>query len=545
MASRRALSCVVIACLTRAGDGFASYMCGSHCTTPMSEGTTIMCCAAASSSDRTVTFRDSAGATVACGGEYVPGATYTAHVSSTEHDYVLELSGGSFASGTACTDGLGAAISRVCKEDGATLTAPTDGSDLVLKAGWASGYDSGVSISDACTLTGMSSTSPAPSPAPTPLSCASDDPSYDFRVMADARSGLLFYWRLGASSLSAKVMYPGVAYVAWGVSEDFMMVGSEAVMALPDAGTVLKYDMSSTTKAGVTAMSSAKQTLTGTSVTQADGWTTMTFEKLLNEDGEIAIARGVNKFIWAVGNNNAKAYHPFRGGLSLDLESCSASVKTLKPVSRKGVIAHGILMIVAWAWLIPSGIVAAVLKKLIGSAWIKIHMRVQCGGFLVAVVGIAIVIAAVADSDAGKHFTGRHPVFGIVVMVIAILNIAAGALRPHNTDAEHPVKTAARKAFECGHRAAGVIAFAVATLTMASGINRAFAYGFIDRKLPWTLATYTPLVIAFGISLGYYTGLMGVGPWVRVKVDDEKQAADAQQREDLADVRADQPDVDL
>ncbi len=537
MASR-ALSCaVVVACLVRPGDGFASYMCGSHCTTPMSEGTTIMCCAAASSSDRTVTFRDSAGATVACGGAYAPGATYTAHVSSTEHDYVLELSGGSFASGTACTDGLGAAISRVCKEDGAALTAPTDGSDLVLKAGWASGYDSSVLISDACTLTGPAASSPAPSAAPTPFSCESDDPSYDSRVLVDRRTGLLFYWRLGATSLSAKVAYYGTAYVAWGASRDFMMVGSEAVMGLPDAGTVLKYDMSATSSAGVSAMSSSKQTLAGASVTQADGWTTVTFEKLLVEDGEIAIARGVNKFIWAVGNGNAKGYHPYRGGLSLDLTTCSASVKTLKPVSSKGVRAHGILMIVAWAWLIPSGIVAAVLKKLIGSAWIKIHMGVQCGGFLVAVVGIAVVIAAVADSDARNHFAGNHPVLGIVVMVIALLNIAAGAFRPHNADEEHPVKTAARKAFERGHRAAGLIVFAVATVTMVSGINRAFTYGYIGRKLPWTLATYIPLVTAVGISFGYYTGLLGIGPSL-VKVNDAKQAADLDEEKHVADIDA-------
>ena len=54
-------------------------------------------------------------------------------------------------------------------------------------------------------------------------------------------------------------------------------------MGLPDAGTVLKYDMSATSSAGVSAMSSSKQTLAGASVTQADGWTTVTFEKLLVE----------------------------------------------------------------------------------------------------------------------------------------------------------------------------------------------------------------------------------------------------------------------
>ena len=88
-----------------------------------------------------------------------------------------------------------------------------------------------------------------------------------------------------------------------------------------------------------------------------------------------------------------------------------------------------------------------------------------------------------------------------------------------------------------GHRAAGLIVFAVATVTMVSGINRAFTYGYIGRKLPWTLATYIPLVTAVGISFGYYTGLLGIGPSL-VKVNDAKQAADVDEEKHVADIDA-------
>ena len=43
--------------------------------------------------------------------------------------------------------------------------------------------------------------------------------------------------------MKAKLVRTGSGYVSWGVSKDYMMVGSEAIMALPTEGSVLKYEM--------------------------------------------------------------------------------------------------------------------------------------------------------------------------------------------------------------------------------------------------------------------------------------------------------------
>ena len=54
--------------------------------------------------------------------------------------------------------------------NGARLTAPTDGSDLVSWAGWSSGTSQAVRISDTCTLIAPATTPAPATPSPTPPS---------------------------------------------------------------------------------------------------------------------------------------------------------------------------------------------------------------------------------------------------------------------------------------------------------------------------------------------------------------------------------------
>ena len=149
-------------------EAHASSMCTS--SKSLTAGTTIMGASATSSSSRTVYFQRS-GSTLTCGSDtYTSGETLTAVISSTSNQYVLEVSGGSFSSGCDSADARVTSNSQ-------NVVAPTDGSDLVLWAGWASGYGT-VSISSTCTLSAAAATPtslpiPAPSkrpiPAPTKL----------------------------------------------------------------------------------------------------------------------------------------------------------------------------------------------------------------------------------------------------------------------------------------------------------------------------------------------------------------------------------------
>jgi hypothetical protein len=105
-------------------------------------------------------------------------------------------------------------------------------------------------------------------------------------------------------------------WVGIGFSPDGLMAGSQAVVGVPEEGTVLKYDLTTT----ATPMDGARQTLTGTSIAVVDGLVIMRFEKLLVEDGEVPILEdAVNRFIHARGPPGALGYHGPEGRISFDV----------------------------------------------------------------------------------------------------------------------------------------------------------------------------------------------------------------------------------
>jgi len=145
----------------------AGYPSLVECSTTVKAGQTWMGAAAVGSSDRTASFTKD-GDAVACGSTYEAGAAYAATLSSTSGQFLFDLAGGAFDDGGACSGAR-------AESHGAALTAPADGSDMVLVAAWATGYGA-VSVSAACTLV-----APAPSAAPStaaPSYAPTTAPSY-------------------------------------------------------------------------------------------------------------------------------------------------------------------------------------------------------------------------------------------------------------------------------------------------------------------------------------------------------------------------------
>ena len=96
------------------------------------------------------------------------------------------------------------------------------------------------------------------------------------------------------------------------------MITSEAVIGLPDDGTVRKYMLNGKTVMGVEEMEEDKQTLMDWSLSQENGTTVMSFAKYLDEDS-LGIELGLNTFIYAVGSSNDLGWHADRGSFSLEL----------------------------------------------------------------------------------------------------------------------------------------------------------------------------------------------------------------------------------
>ena len=107
------------------------------------------------------------------GGTYESGEELTAHISNANGQYLMEVSGGTFTSGSC---GTNSEYTREANTNGITVKAPTDGSTLSLKAGWASNSDMTVKIAvfslTASSSSGTVSPTAKPNTAPSASSAA-------------------------------------------------------------------------------------------------------------------------------------------------------------------------------------------------------------------------------------------------------------------------------------------------------------------------------------------------------------------------------------
>mmetsp|Transcript_1209 Transcript_1209/g.1781 ORF Transcript_1209/g.1781 Transcript_1209/m.1781 type:complete len:446 (-) Transcript_1209:164-1501(-) len=137
--------------------------------------------------------------------------------------------------------------------------------------------------------------------------------------------------------LCARLEVKREGWIGFGISLNGRMVGSDAIIGLPNAGSVLKYDLLQKSTRSIVAMGDDSQTLIDTSIEQVDGMTIMEFTKLLVEDGENAIMEeGLNNFLCAVGSSNTLGYHairsPFTKDFSDDIVSGGATSDTTSTV---------------------------------------------------------------------------------------------------------------------------------------------------------------------------------------------------------------------
>lgn len=132
------------------------------------------------------------------------------------------------------------------------------------------------------------------------------------------------YYDVVDGVLCARIESQSEGWLGFGISPDGSMVGAEAVIGLPDEGSVLKYDLTSKSDSGVVLMSDDKQTLMDTSIVQEGGTTTMTFAKIMDED-QYPLVIGANTCIFAQGSSNTLGYHKNRGSFVLELSESSST----------------------------------------------------------------------------------------------------------------------------------------------------------------------------------------------------------------------------
>jgi hypothetical protein len=122
------------------------------------------------------------------------------------------------------------------------------------------------------------------------------------------------------STISVELEYVGTGWVGFSFTEGVRMVPNVAIIGLPDAITVMKYDMTLRDISGVLPSSADAQTLTETSIVQENGSTIMRFTRAFDQTGETTLVPGgTNLILAAYGTSNTLGYHLFRVASSFTL----------------------------------------------------------------------------------------------------------------------------------------------------------------------------------------------------------------------------------
>ncbi|KAL3939648.1 MAG: hypothetical protein SGARI_001294, partial [Bacillariaceae sp.] len=127
--------------------------------------------------------------------------------------------------------------------------------------------------------------------------------------------------RVGADTISIVYQIPTLAWAAVGFSGNGgNMVGSEAVIAIPETNQILKYNLGGKSLQGVQPMPANQQTLVEKGLIQEQGTTTFAFTKIMNEPNEVPIVTSdLNIFLGAWGSSDALGIHAVRQPFSIDL----------------------------------------------------------------------------------------------------------------------------------------------------------------------------------------------------------------------------------
>ena len=341
-----------------------------------------------------------------------------------------------------------------------------------------------------------------------------------------------------AETLTVTMVYAGIGWVAFALSDDQFMPNSNAVIAFPTGaeGAAEKWDIggdrseSAVTKVTDTAR---QQTLTDATYTQNATHTVMTFTKPFVDGSEIPVAiAGNNFFLYAVGFDNNFGIHANRLGFQLDLSSTDAGPITANSSDTKTLwIIHGILMFIAWSILVPMAVGTAMLRNFLplpDGMWFQVHRILNSIAVVCTIVGFAIAVHNINEErgSTAKHFsTVKHHKIGLVIFIFAMIQAITGIFRPHlpkpvqSATTEHdtedgkpktmepeqlPKKSPSRIAFEIQHRLMGTVAMIMGWFNVDSGIGL-----YSDRfngkdvvAVPWAITgvIVSVTLILFGVD---------------------------------------------
>eukprot|EP00798_Chlamydomonas_sp_ICE-L_P021420 gene21420-28384_t len=399
---------------------------------------------------------------------------------------------------------------------------------------------------------------PSSPPEPTPATLACEGSSLGYmcsRAFGDVR----LHWTLndtapandctGTAQESASmdpaegVLHMAVesvttGYVGFSFSEDSAyMYPSEAVVGwvAPDgSATVASWYVSSYDSIlglGNTLLPSWAQAM---GVSQANGATTICFSRMLTDinsqiyptlPSDAAVQMG-----WAIGQNGQIDYevHVRQGGIVMNLGSGSAE-ETSTSNREKAINIHGILMAVAWIFLLPLGSIIPRHRWLLQDrklwgihVWMRLHQWLQLAGMALFIAGFVYAFYEFPETPMGGDVGAAHKWLGIIVMAMAGLQVVAAFVRPDP-------KAAMRKYWSLMHHYLGRLSLISAWVTVYLGVyiyheNPVYQASYAQWMLPIVIVngSIVAMDIAFTIHKRY--ALKDAPPTENGKAGMEKEA---------------------
>ena len=255
--------------------------------------------------------------------------------------------------------------------------------------------------------------------------------------------GIQFHWKLKDNYvLEAAIRYEGTGWVALGFSPNGEMIGSKAVIGIPNSsgqGNPKLYDLNSTATDASGIMETTYDNHVDGSIIQVNGRTTLIFET--SNWHSAHFEDGLYTFIFAVGQDNTLGFHKHANRFRLDLNICKdTGVPGTDDVTsaydhRAAFVAHGVFASLAFALVIPTAIASAMFRSLMPKMWIYVHVMSNCLAFLFIVIAVAsafggMVMRSKDTETLPTHMDRVHHWVGLILFLTVCWQVLNGFRRP-------------------------------------------------------------------------------------------------------------------
>ncbi|KAL8598989.1 hypothetical protein ACOMHN_006798 [Nucella lapillus] len=330
---------------------------------------------------------------------------------------------------------------------------------------------------------------PAPTTSPAPAGQVQMDPACGSSkgCYSDCQGSSCTYllsWAPGRSADTVQISMSGVVsadtgrYIALGLSEDNKMGGDSVVYCInAPNGAFLSYNVNEGSNDNVQ-IDQPQAGLSDIRVSFQDGVLTCSFMRAKSADinnKRFALTKPYTLFYaMGPGTDTKAGYHGKTPLISTQAASLVDFSVNIGGSSNFPLIkAHGSLMIVAWIFAASIGIVLARYFKDVWQkntwcgekVWFQIHRTCMVTALLATVAAFIIIFVEVGGYSeiSGEGYKKAHPILGIIVTALTIINPVMAMFRPHPGESRRPI-------FNWAHWMVGTGAHILGVITIFFGV---------------------------------------------------------------------------